>query len=210
MGMMEELKVIYDKCTPAQKSVFADYVSAKLEGKSIVKTLEYGLLSDTSIKEIPNLITPFVAEKVKSEGVLSYGLEPNGYTFRLSSVICKYDELGFIDPKQTPKVFESSFNNFIMYEGEYYIVSSLETFKFPKDVCGLIYPKSSYSRRGIIMNFAPIEAGYEGTLTFSIFNSTSKPFKIYTNEGIAQVQFYRSKNTPEVSYQGRYSGGVKF
>jgi dCTP deaminase len=56
---------------------------------------------------------------------------------------------------------------------------------------------------GIIVNVTPFEPEWEGHVTLEISNTTPLPAKIYANEGIAQVLFFESDESPEVSYRDR-------
>ncbi|MGI8510716.1 MAG: dCTP deaminase, partial [Gemmatimonadaceae bacterium] len=69
--------------------------------------------------------------------------------------------------------------------------------------------KSTYARCGIITNVTPFEPEWEGFVTLEISNTTPLPAKIYANEGIAQVMFFRGEEPPLVSYKakkGKYQG----
>ena len=71
--------------------------------------------------------------------------------------------------------------------------------------------KSTYARCGIITNVTPFEPEWEGFVTLEISNTTPLPAKIYANEGIAQVLFFRGEEPPEVSYKdkgGKYQAQV--
>jgi deoxycytidine triphosphate deaminase len=62
---------------------------------------------------------------------------------------------------------------------------------------------------GIIVNVTPLEPTWEGHLTLEISNTTPLPAKIYANEGIAQLLFFRGVEAPEVAYadrKGKYQG----
>jgi len=62
---------------------------------------------------------------------------------------------------------------------------------------------------GIITNVTPFEPEWEGYVTLEISNTTPLPAKIYANEGIAQVLFFKGDEEPEVSYRdkkGKYQG----
>ncbi|MBI3003355.1 MAG: hypothetical protein HYY54_07045 [candidate division NC10 bacterium] len=71
----------------------------------------------------------------------------------------------------------------------------------------ILVHNSTYARCGIIVNVTPFEPEWEGTATLEISNTTPLPAKIYANEGIAQVVFFRADEPCEVSYrdkQGKY------
>jgi dCTP deaminase len=53
------------------------------------------------------------------------------------------------------------------------------------------------------VNVTPFEPEWEGYVTLEISNTTPLPARIYANEGIAQVLFFESDQTCEVSYADR-------
>jgi dCTP deaminase len=59
------------------------------------------------------------------------------------------------------------------------------------------------SNCGIIVNVTPFEPGWEGTVTLEISNTTPLPARIYANEGLAQVLFFRGEERCETSYADR-------
>jgi dCTP deaminase len=46
----------------------------------------------------------------------------------------------------------------------------------------------------------PIELEWEGFVTLEIFNTTPQPAKVYANEGVCPILFFRSDEAFEVSY----------
>ena len=75
----------------------------------------------------------------------------------------------------------------------------MKDYLYPK-----IFPagKSSYARTGIHCNITPAEGGWEGYLTLQISNETGLFNRIYANEGITQLLFFRGKPCL-VSYKDR-------
>ena len=71
----------------------------------------------------------------------------------------------------------------------------------------LIVHNSTYARCGVILNITPIEPEWKGKITLEISNTTPLPAKIYANEGIAQLLFFRGEEVCKVSYadkKGKY------
>jgi dCTP deaminase len=69
--------------------------------------------------------------------------------------------------------------------------------------------KSTYARCGIIVNVTPFEPEWEGYVTLEFSNTTPLPAKIYANEGVAQVLFFKADQECETSYAdrgGKYQG----
>ena len=56
---------------------------------------------------------------------------------------------------------------------------------------------------GIVVNVTPFEPEWEGYVTLEFSNTTPLPAKIYANEGCAQVLFFQSDESCEVSYKDR-------
>ena len=158
------------------------------------------------------MIEPFENSQVRS-GVISYGVSSYGYDMRVSNQFKIFTNVlnSLIDPKQ----FDP--NSFVEFEGDVCIVPansfalacSVEYFRIPRDVVTLCVGKSTYARCGIITNVTPFEPEWEGYVTLEISNTTPLPAKIYANEGIAQVMFFRGEEPPITSYKdkaGKYQG----
>ncbi|MBI3996691.1 MAG: dCTP deaminase [Candidatus Omnitrophica bacterium] len=158
------------------------------------------------------MLDPF-EERLKRDGVISYGLSSMGYDIRVTDEFKVFTNLkqAVVDPKQ--------FNpdSFIDFKGEVCVVPpnsfalarSVEFFRMPRSILGICLGKSSYARCGIVVNITPLEPGWEGHLTIEISNTTPLPARIYSFEGIAQVLFFEAGSLPEVSYadrKGKYQG----
>lgn len=64
------------------------------------------------------------------------------------------------------------------------------------------------SNCGIVANVTPLEPGWEGHVTLELSNTTPLPAKVYANEGIVQLLFFKGER-PEVTYadrKGKYQG----
>jgi dCTP deaminase len=83
------------------------------------------------------------------------------------------------------------------------LARSVEYFRIPRDLLTLCLGKSTYARCGIIVNVTPFEPEWEGHVTLEISNTTPLPAKIYANEGLAQVVFFRATEPCQISYADR-------
>lgn len=180
------------------------------------------LMSDKKIREFVeshNMIENF-SEKVKKNGLFSYGLGSFGYDARLAGTysILSLDtlkNLGMALDTKDPQVM-NLFKGTNEAAGKVTIpprsVASLlliEKFNLPNNVQAYShFGKSSYSRAGIIPNITPIDAGYSGSITFSVNNFTDVPIVLYANEGIVQLSFWMEEEDCEESYavDGKYMG----
>ncbi|MBN3038114.1 MAG: dCTP deaminase [Candidatus Omnitrophica bacterium] len=152
------------------------------------------------------MIEPFVKEQVKKNNI-SFGLSSFGYDIRLDREFKLFNApQGLVlDPKD---VKENTFRHTktdicTIPANSFVLAKSLEYFRMPDNVLGIVVGKSTYARCGIIVNVTPLEPGWEGTLTISISNTTHSPVKIYAYEGIAQVLFFESDQACSISYRDR-------
>jgi len=158
-----------------------------------------------------HIIEPFIPHSVR-DGVISYGLGPYGYDIRLHDTFRRpARSLDLIDPHHAK---EEQFETFqqdrvILPPSSYLLGRSLEYFRMPSKVLGIVFGKSTYARCGILVNVTPLEPEWEGYLTISISNVSGRPVALYPNEGIAQLIFLESDGVPAFSYKdvkGKYDG----
>jgi len=157
------------------------------------------------------MIEPFEPKQVKEvngQRVISYGLSSFGYDMRVSNEFKIFSastgQLTVIDPKAIEE------KALVDYVGDYCIIPpnsfalarSVEYFRMPANVTGIVLGKSTYARCGIVTNFTPLESGWEGFVTIEISNTTPVPVKVYANEGVAQCLFFGGE-FPLVTYADR-------
>ena len=158
------------------------------------------------------MIEPFTDGQVR-QGAISYGVSSYGYDMRVAPEFKIFTNVlsAIVDPKHFD---EKSFVEFkgdvcIVPPNSFALARSIEYFKIPRNVLTICVGKSTYARCGIITNVTPFEPEWEGFVTLEISNTTPLPARIYANEGIAQVLFFRGAEPPLVSYRdkkGKYQG----
>ncbi len=178
------------------------------------------ILSDHEIKLLcreHKMIEPFKAYPCRftDDGktrVVSYGLGHYGYDMRVSDEFQVFTNVHntVVDPKKMDaSAFVKITGDCVIPPNSFALARSIEKFKIPRDVLALVIGKSTYARCGILVNCTPLEPEWEGYVTLEISNTTPLPAKIYANEGIAQVLFFRASQTCDVSYKdkgGKYQG----
>jgi dCTP deaminase len=160
------------------------------------------------------MIEPFEASQVR-DGVISYGVSSFGYDVRVADEYKVFTDVYsvVVDPKQ----FDA--RSFVDVKADYCIIPprsfalarTLEYFRIPNDVLVICVGKSTYARCGIIVNVTPLEPEWRGYLTLEISNTTPLPAKIYSNEGLAQLLFFKGEEAPEHTYaskKGKYQDQV--
>lgn len=168
------------------------------------------------------MIEPFTPQQTREEvrdngtttreRVISYGVSSFGYDVRIA------DEFMIFTNVNSVQVDPKSFNekSFVRFQGDvcvippnsFVLARSLEYFRMPRNVSGLVLGKSTYARCGVNCIATPLEPGWEGHITLEYINGTPLPARLYANEGAAQVQFFEG-DAPLVSYAdrgGKYQG----
>jgi dCTP deaminase len=160
------------------------------------------------------MIEPFEGSQVR-DGVISYGLSSFGYDVRVADEFKVFTDVYsvVVDPKQfDPRSFVDVKADYcIIPPRSFALARTLEYFRIPSDVLVVCVGKSTYARCGIIVNVTPLEPEWRGYLTLEISNTTPLPAKIYSNEGLAQLLFFKGEETPEHTYaskKGKYQDQV--
>ena len=167
------------------------------------------LLPDWQIKRDIK-IEPF-ADAQSRPGSISYGLTSYGYDVRVGRKFKVFTNVygAVVDPKNfaTNAFVDIEGDSCIIPPNSFALAETVEMFEIPRDILCVCVGKSTYARCGIIVNVTPLEPEWRGQITIEISNTTPLPAKIYANEGIAQILFFRGEAVCERSYadkKGKY------
>lgn len=161
------------------------------------------------------MITPF-SEATSGNGIISYGVTSYGYDIRLAPEYTRFSwdggKVNIIDPKNFNPAIATEYTAndggyILLHPHEFILARSVEYFKIPRNVACNVTSKSTYARCGAVLLCTPLEPEWEGTITLEIANNTNLWIKLYTGEGIGQVQFFESDQECETSYadkKGKY------
>jgi dCTP deaminase len=95
--------------------------------------------------------------------------------------------------------------------GQFMLGHSMEYIKLPENISGDLEGRSSFARLGIEIHMTAgfIDPGFEGALTFEIYNAGPNPVKLFPGLRIAQLRFI-PVNTPRKPYgkgvEAKYRG----
>jgi dCTP deaminase len=167
------------------------------------------ILPDWQIRRDIN-IEPF-AESASRPGVISYGVSSYGYDVRVGRHFKIFTNVygAVVDPKRfDPSAFvDVEADSCVIPPNSFALAETVETFEIPRDILAVCLGKSTYARCGVIVNITPLEPEWRGKITIEISNTTPLPARIYANEGIAQILFFRAAAVCQTSYadkQGKY------
>jgi dCTP deaminase len=186
------------------------------------------ILNDHQISSLAEegMIDPFEPRLVRvlenGQAVLSYGLSSYGYDLRLSPkefLIFRHVPGTVVDPKafnaknleKTPLHEDESGKYFILPARSYGLGVAVEELHLPGNVTAICVGKSTYARCGIIANVTPAEAGWRGHLTLEFSNSSAADCRIYADEGVVQMLFFRGEpcGTSYRARRGKYQNQRK-
>lgn len=140
------------------------------------------ILSGRTIQQL-QIIEPFYG-RTRHHG-MTFGCGPAGYDVRV-----EFDDSGEIP--------------YINLEpGEFRLASTIEKFKMPKDILGIVHDKSTWARLGLACQNTVIEPGWEGWLTLELTNHGAQSLKIEREMPIAQVIFH-FVDDDTTGYEGKY------
>jgi dCTP deaminase len=167
------------------------------------------------------MITPFEEQQVRErdgKAVISYGVSSYGYDIRVGRHFRVFTNVhgAVVDPKAfDPRgMVEVEGDTCLIPPNSFALAISVEYFRIPPDVLTLCIGKSTYARCGIIVNVTPFEPGWEGQAVLEISNTTPLPARVYANEGLAQVLFFKADAPCRTTYadrKGKYQNqsGIK-
>lgn len=166
------------------------------------------------------MISPFEPKQVRQQGLASLGLGSFGYDAR---AVPEFQIFTSIDLRNSanasaedhyidPGDFQNHGKQFLVHRvntdedpfylgpGGYALSATLEYFKMPRDVMGLVVGKSTLARCGIFINVTPIEPGWEGQITLEISNLNRVPVILRPNQGLCQILFFQGEFPPLNTY----------
>ncbi|MFW5946525.1 MAG: dCTP deaminase [Candidatus Natronoplasma sp.] len=147
------------------------------------------ILSDSQIKDLIDK-GELAIRDFKEEN-----LTPNGYDLTIEEVVVE-------ERKPQNK------GDAVVPKDTWFAVSTEEYVVFPSNLAGELWIRTTWARRGIISSFGLIDAGFEGTLTLSAFNSY-KEIEIPIGETFAQLTFHLLSEESAKKYSersGNYQG----
>ena len=120
----------------------------------------------------------------------------NGSTFGLSSA-------GY-DVRLDLPTWDEDRTVLFMPRGDFRLASTLEHFKMPNNVMGIVHDKSSWARKGVTVQNTVIEPGWRGHLTLELTNHGSKSAVVRHGDAIAQIVFHFLDDVTCQPYDGKY------
>ncbi len=127
-------------------------------------------------------------------GIIDFSNPKNTYSFRDSS---KRIDLDFL-------------KSVTIAPGQFLLGHSMEYIQLPDNICGNLEGRSSFARLGIEIHMTAgfIDPGFEGVITFEIYNAGPTTVRLYPGMRIGQLRFEKNSmpenpyNKQNVKYKG--------
>lgn len=166
------------------------------------------------------MIDPYLPEQIREvdgKKIISMGLSSFGYDVSLANKFMFYNSAFSVHQPSDhwniitdPLNFDAdnllettTIDDYAILPPHGYVLGHTnEIINMPDDVNALLVTKSTYARVGVFCNTTPIEAGWCGQITLELANLTDRPVKLYVNQGIGQLQFFKGMR-PKVTYADR-------
>lgn len=143
------------------------------------------------------ILVAMEAGELGIDNFLKKNLTPNGYDLSIAEIKVGQDGQTFTDGdvKIPPMTW--------------FAVSTKEYVKFGPKITSQLWIRTTWARRGILSSFGKVDAGFEGTLTLSAFNSSDKEVTIPIGDRFCQIVFEWLDTASEKQYaerSGNYQG----
>lgn len=211
--------LIEKKCRPEKITIF----NTKVHSRNKLKRKTSGIYVDSEIEKLiiqdELKIIPIIMYKdQESKSKITSQIGTTSVDIRLgtSFQIFYPDQYGLID-----YTAGNEFQNFVpvstrinldfvegitIIPGQFLLGHSMEYIKLPDYICGNLEGRSSFARWGIEIHMTAsyIDPGFEGALTFEIYNAGNAAVKLYPGMRVGQIRFERNK-IPKETYSKKHT-----
>lgn len=140
------------------------------------------ILSDLDIKKLLD------KKELSIEPFEDKNLTPNGYDLSIDEIFIK-------------KTNEHVRNGIAKIPPlTWFAISTKEYIKMGSQITSQLWIRSSYARKGVMASFGKVDAGFQGTLTISCFNSNDEPLQIPIGDRFCQIVFENLASVPSELY----------
>lgn len=88
--------------------------------------------------------------------------------------------------------------------GGFILAGAMEMFKLRGDIIGFVHDKSTWARRGLVVQNTVLEPGWKGFLTLELTNHSQEEVTVNEGDPIAQIVFHWLDDMTMQPYFGKY------
>lgn len=164
------------------------------------------LLSRIANKELPLIDKLSEREATNPEGA---GIDLRiGIVSRLkkSKSFLGIEERSTLDSEIVAQYDDKKLTSFNLEPRGYILVTTTETINNPSDLVGIIRPRGTLFRSGIMLSTGQVNPDYSGVLTFGMYNASDFEFEFELGSRVAHILFCEVNGTTN-PYRGQWQNG---
>lgn len=156
------------------------------------------LINQKSLRAVKPVDPMYSTKRKAKDSLTSFGLTESGYDLRI------LERLEWMPQENAIIVSweEKNKRTRVRVEGNYVLASTMEELNMPDNLSGLLFPKSTWMRKKVMVTPAVVEPGYKGNMTLGIAFFGSCPQVVDSGSGICQLLF--AQLSDPVVYMGKY------
>lgn len=97
-------------------------------------------------------------------------------------------------------------SSYVLKPQEYILVTTIESLNMSDDLVGIIRPRGTLFRSGIMLSTGQVNPSYSGELTFGMYNASNFDFEFELGARIAHILFSEVYGTTN-PYRGQWQNG---
>ena len=97
-------------------------------------------------------------------------------------------------------------NYFIFEPSKYYLVKTIEKVNLPITLSGVVFPRTTMFRSGLVLLNGIVQPGYSGELTFGLANLGTGKIKVSFGARVVHITFHEVLGQGN-QYRGQWQGG---
>ena len=103
------------------------------------------------------------------------------------------DDVAIPEQRLTKTVYVPFHDHFVLHPGAFVLAATLEWIRIPRDLTGYVTGKSSWGRRGLIIETAMgVHPSFSGCLTLELANVGDVPIRIHPGMLLCQLFLHRT------------------
>jgi len=125
------------------------------------------------------------------EPFIEKNLTPNGYDLSIDEIYIRKTDNHIKDGMATIPPLT------------WFAISTKEFVKMGPQITSQLWIRSSYARKGVLVSFGKVDAGFHGTLTFGCFNANHEELEIPIGDRFCQIVFEHLSSAANELYNTR-------
>lgn len=148
-----------------------------------------GTLSDVDIERELQADPPLIQNVPPGEPLPEGNFQPAAYDLRVGHIITAREYVHY-DGEQGRDLQGRSRDSVLLKPGESATLATLERVNLPRNINGLIVPRDSFAKMGLLtLNAGHVDPTWKGLVTAQVINLTDRPFRLHLEVSYFSIIF---------------------